>query len=80
MTIPQVFIFYISCLDVTVEKFYMVDFMSLCDLPDDRFMPCEMGLVEYSLQYGIIRSFHKFIYPGNYLFFYHKTLAAAIIL
>jgi protein maelstrom len=43
----------------------MTGFMSLCDMPDDKFMPCEMAIAEYSLRNGIIRSFHKYIDPGN---------------
>ena len=43
----------------------MIGFMSLCDMPDDKFMPCEMAITEYSLRNGIIRHFHKFIDPGN---------------
>jgi protein maelstrom len=43
----------------------MIGFMSLCDMPDDKFMPCEVGIAEYSLRDGIIRDFHKYIDPGN---------------
>jgi hypothetical protein len=52
-------------LDVCNEQFLMIGFMSLCDMPDDKFMPCEMAITEYSLRNGIIRHFHKFIDPGN---------------
>ena len=51
--------------DVANERFLMIGFMSLCDMPDDKFMPCEMAIAEYSLRNGIIRSFHKYIDPGN---------------
>ena len=51
--------------DVCNERFLMIGFMSLCDMPDDKFMPCEMAIAEYSLRNGIIRNFHKYIDPGT---------------
>ncbi|CAH3119717.1 unnamed protein product [Pocillopora meandrina] len=47
------------------EKFYMIGFMSLYDLPDEGFLPCELGVVEYSLNGGIMRKMHYFIKPGE---------------
>ncbi|CAJ0920772.1 unnamed protein product [Ranitomeya imitator] len=32
---------------------------------DQRFVPCEIGCVRYSLQRGVIDSFHEFIDPGE---------------
>ena len=46
------------------EKFYMIGFMSLCELENGQHLPCELGVVEYSLNGGIHRSMHKFIDPG----------------
>lgn len=46
------------------EKFYMVGFMSFYNLPDEGFLPCEIGAVEYSLNGGILRKMHYFIKPG----------------
>lgn len=42
----------------------MVAFMSYYDLPDDGYLPCEIGAVEYSLNEGILRRMHYFIPPG----------------
>lgn len=44
----------------------MIGFMSLYDLPDEGFLPCELGVVEYSLNGGIMRKMHYFIKPGLY--------------
>lgn len=45
----------------------MIAFMSLCDMPDDKYMPCEIAVAEFSLRRGIQRLFHKFIKPGNFV-------------
>ena len=45
----------------------MIGFMSLCDMPDDKYMPCEIAVAEFSLRRGIQRHFHKFIDPGNFV-------------
>eukprot|EP00058_Branchiostoma_floridae_P011628 XP_002597116.1 hypothetical protein BRAFLDRAFT_121310 [Branchiostoma floridae] len=51
---------------VVHEKFFLLSIQSLCELPDDMgYMPCEIGVVEYSLQEGITREFHRFIQPGK---------------
>lgn len=53
--------------DVALEKFIFVDIQSLCDIPDkedERFLPCEVAAVEFSLHSGIHKSTHKFIDPG----------------
>ena len=42
----------------------MVGFMSCYNLPDEGFLPCEIGAVEYSLNGGILRKMHYFIKPG----------------
>ncbi|XP_020384233.2 protein maelstrom homolog isoform X1 [Rhincodon typus] len=49
------------------EVFHFVSFLSLADLPpncEQRFLPCEMACVKYSLKNGIINEFHCFIDPG----------------
>ncbi|XP_028405303.1 protein maelstrom homolog [Dendronephthya gigantea] len=51
--------------DVSNERFLMISFMSLCDMPDDKYMPCEMAIAEYSLKSGITRTLHKYIDPGT---------------
>lgn len=51
---------------VVQEKFLLLSIQSLCELPDNMgYMPCEIGVVEYSLQDGITREFHRFIKPGK---------------
>ncbi|XP_068733037.1 protein maelstrom homolog [Montipora capricornis] len=47
------------------EKFYMIGFMSYYDLPDDGYLPCELGAVEFSLNGGILRRLHYFLPPGE---------------
>ena len=42
----------------------MVGFMSYYNLPDEGYLPCELGAVEYSLNGGILRRLHYFIPPG----------------
>ncbi|XP_067848442.1 protein maelstrom homolog [Heptranchias perlo] len=49
------------------EIFHFVSFLSLADLPpscEQRFLPCEMACVKYSMKNGIIAEFHCFIDPG----------------
>lgn len=46
------------------ERFYMVGFMSFYDLPDEGYLPGEIGAVEYSLNGGLLRKMHYFIKPG----------------
>ncbi|KAK3718270.1 hypothetical protein QZH41_013179 [Actinostola sp. cb2023] len=47
------------------EKFYLVGFMSLCQVSDEVQLPCEVGVAEFSINGGIIRTMHKFIKPGT---------------
>ncbi|KAK2566847.1 Protein maelstrom-like protein [Acropora cervicornis] len=47
------------------EKFFMIGFMSYYNLPDEGYLPCELGAVEYSLNGGILRRLHYFIPPGE---------------
>ncbi|XP_072254498.1 protein maelstrom homolog [Pyxicephalus adspersus] len=47
---------------------YIIDIFSHGDMPNycnQRFVPCEIGCVRYSLQDGILGSFHDFIDPGE---------------
>ena len=55
-------------IDVALIKFYFIDILPLCDLKDverDRFIPCEMAILEYSLVHGIHKSVHHFVDPGE---------------
>ncbi len=54
--------------DIVLLKFYLLDIQPLCHLKDvekDKYLPCEMALLEYSLAKGIHQSVHHFIDPGN---------------
>ena len=51
-----------------LTKFYLLDILPLCefkDLEKDRFIPCEMAIVEFSLAHGIHKSIHHFVDPGR---------------
>ncbi|XP_050187686.1 protein maelstrom homolog isoform X2 [Myiozetetes cayanensis] len=52
--------------DVVADIFYFLDIYSHGKLPsqcEQRFLPCEIGCVRYSLQDGIMADFHHFIDP-----------------
>ncbi|XP_042316588.1 protein maelstrom homolog isoform X2 [Sceloporus undulatus] len=57
-----------KCDQVMLEtSFYFLNILSHGMLPphcNQRFLPCEIGCVKYSLQKGIIADFHRFINPG----------------
>nr|KAF6413702.1 maelstrom spermatogenic transposon silencer [Molossus molossus] len=48
--------------------FYFLNIFSHGELPphcEQRFLPCEIGCVKYSLRDGILADFHRFISPGE---------------
>ncbi|XP_030060955.1 protein maelstrom homolog [Microcaecilia unicolor] len=50
------------------ETFYFLNIFSHGELPphcEQRFLPCEIGCVKYSLKEGVLASFHQFIDPGE---------------
>ncbi|XP_063275325.1 protein maelstrom homolog [Prinia subflava] len=52
--------------DTVADIFYFLDIYSYGKLPpqcEQRFLPCEIGCVRYSLQDGIVADFHHFIDP-----------------
>ncbi|XP_039912870.1 protein maelstrom homolog isoform X2 [Hirundo rustica] len=52
--------------DTVADIFYFLDIYSYGKLPphcEQRFLPCEIGCVRYSLQAGIVADFHHFIDP-----------------
>ncbi|XP_014108977.1 PREDICTED: protein maelstrom homolog, partial [Pseudopodoces humilis] len=52
--------------DMLEDIFYFLDIYSYGKLPphcEQRFLPCEIGCVRYSLQDGIVADFHHFIDP-----------------
>uniref|UniRef100_A0A8V5FJR4 Uncharacterized protein n=1 Tax=Melopsittacus undulatus TaxID=13146 RepID=A0A8V5FJR4_MELUD len=61
------YIFLSSC-TVLADIFYFLNIYSHGKLPshcEQRFLPCEIGCVKYSLQDGIMNDFHHFIEPGE---------------
>ena len=51
---------------VCMEKFHVLSFETLCELPDDKgYLPCEIACISYSLYAGIIDIFHRFVNPGR---------------
>ena len=53
---------------VTLECFWVIDVQSLCKIPhkeEHKFLPCEIGVLCYSLNQGIHSKFHRFIQPGQ---------------
>uniref|UniRef100_A0A8C8AID2 Maelstrom spermatogenic transposon silencer n=1 Tax=Otus sunia TaxID=257818 RepID=A0A8C8AID2_9STRI len=67
------FFFFLSA--VIADIFYFLNIYSHGKLPsycEQRFLPCEIGCVKYSLQDGIMADFHHFIDPGetSYNFFF----------
>uniref|UniRef100_A0A6I8NJF3 Protein maelstrom homolog n=1 Tax=Ornithorhynchus anatinus TaxID=9258 RepID=A0A6I8NJF3_ORNAN len=54
--------------DVLERTFYFLNIFSHGELPPhctERFLPCEIGCIKYSLQEGIMEQFHSFIDPGE---------------
>ncbi|XP_073433224.1 protein maelstrom homolog isoform X2 [Dendrobates tinctorius] len=49
-------------------EIYIINILSHGEMPavcNQRFVPCEIGCVRYSLQRGVIDAFHEFIDPGE---------------
>lgn len=51
--------------DITEELFYFVDVQTLCKTPDDKYLPVEIAVIEYSLKDGITKVYHEFLKPGD---------------
>ncbi|XP_049517862.1 protein maelstrom-like [Dermacentor silvarum] len=49
--------------DIKRWPFYILSFNILCEA-NGIYYPLEIGLVEYSIEQGLIRAFHKFVDPG----------------
>lgn len=61
------FVLFLS--DMVADILYFLDIYSYGKLPphcEQRFLPCEIGCVRYSLQDGIMADFHHFIDPGEF--------------
>ncbi|XP_040195019.1 protein maelstrom homolog [Rana temporaria] len=68
--------------DLERKVIYVINIFSHGDMPtacEQRFVPCEIGCVRYSLQEGITDSFHDFIDPGElpFGFRYHCQAGSA---
>lgn len=53
---------------VSLETFYFIDIQSLCEITEkenERFLPCEIAVAEFTLNSGIQKTMHKFIDPGQ---------------
>lgn len=54
-------------IDVINQTFFFLDILPQCELKDstsDRWIPCEIAVIAYSLVHGIQQKFHSFIHPG----------------
>lgn len=53
--------------DLKKEKFYFIHFQYMCktEEEDPIFLPAEIGVIEYSIEKGIMRHLHRFINPGK---------------
>jgi len=51
------------------RKFFIIGFEYMVQLEKSEtefdYMPCEVGIVEWSMSGGISREFHRMIYPGQ---------------
>jgi len=64
----NVFVFFFLSAVVS-DVFYFLNIYSHGKLPshcEQRFLPCEIGCVKYSLKDGIMADFHHFIDPGEF--------------
>ncbi|KAI0213529.1 maelstrom-like protein [Lamellibrachia satsuma] len=50
--------------EIKDAKFYFISFEYLCETEEGEFLPCEVGLIEWSLNQGITKTLHRFINPG----------------
>ncbi|KAM3933142.1 protein maelstrom homolog [Leptodactylus fuscus] len=60
--------FHLRCDDLDKCVIYILNIFSHGEMPsvcDQRYVPCEIACVRYSLQNGIMDSFHDFIDPGE---------------
>ena len=48
-------------------KFYFIGFEYLCEMQDKKYLPCEIGMIEWSMNLGISKTMQKFIDSGNFM-------------
>ena len=47
------------------KEFFIIDVQSMYELPTEKgYLPCEFACVKFSLQNGIIDTYHTFVNPG----------------
>jgi len=54
---------------VALQTFVFVDIQSLCRIPskpDQKYLPCELAVVKYSISEGVLSKLHCFIKPGKF--------------
>lgn len=51
--------------EVAKEKFYFINIQYLCKTEEDEYLPCEIAIIEYSIESGITKKLHRFIEPGR---------------
>ena len=60
----HVFLFFLLFVDIMDFKFYIISFEYLCETEQGEFLPCEVGLIEWSMNKGITKMLHRFINAG----------------
>ena len=67
--VQQCVVFFV---EVIHEKFFFISFSVMLDLRHlseveeyEKVVPCEVSIVEYSIEQGLEREIHKFIKPGR---------------
>ena len=47
------------------KMIFIIDFQSMYELPCEKgYLPCELACVKFSLQEGIVDTYHTFVNPG----------------
>ena len=55
---------------VALQSFFFIDIQSLCHIPskpEQKYLPCELAVVKYSISEGVISKLHCFIKPGAFV-------------
>ena len=47
------------------NKFYFIGAQYMVVLEDGEYLPCEIGLVEWSMTNGVSKEYHTFVNPGK---------------
>lgn len=49
--------------NLTNQKFFLIHINKLCQVDEEKFLPCELALLQFNLQDGILHTFHTFVAP-----------------